>query len=153
MPELIDAACQALIDGLDSPTLRELAGASPSDSSWDVRELADRALDELRIPRPGAVPAGHLVAAGGGVARRARIDALCLAVAPAGDDAGGGFQVQVFVNDAEMTSVGAGLGMGPYDLLIPTNRRFRFGHLRQVSAPSLPRTAAYSPPCRLMCGG
>lgn len=26
---MIDAACQALVDGLDSPTLRELAGASP----------------------------------------------------------------------------------------------------------------------------
>jgi hypothetical protein len=122
MSDVIDAACQALIDGLDSPTLRELAGASPRDSSWDVRELASRALDELRVPQPGAVPAGHMVAAGGGVARRARIDVLRLAVAPAGDDAGGGFQVQVYVNDAEMTSVGAGLGMDPYDLLVPTNR-------------------------------
>lgn len=120
--DMIDAACQALIDGLDSPSLRELAGASPRDSSWDVRELASRALDELRIPRSGAVPTGHMVAAGGGVARRARIDVLRLAVVPAGDDAGGGFQVQVYVNDAEMTSVGAGLGMDPYDLLVPTNR-------------------------------
>jgi hypothetical protein len=122
MSDMIDAACQALLDGLDSPALRELAGASPRDSSWDVRELAGRTLEELGIPQPGTVPAGHLVAAGGGVARRARIDVLRLAVAPADNAAGGGFQIQVYVNDAEMTSAGAGLGMDPYDLLIPTNR-------------------------------
>lgn len=38
------------------------------------------------------------------------------------DDAGGGFQVEVYVNGTEMTSVGAGLGMDPYDVFIPTNR-------------------------------
>lgn len=32
------------------------------------------------------------------------------------------FEVLVFVNDVEMTSVGAGKGMDPYDLLVPTNR-------------------------------
>jgi hypothetical protein len=122
MSDMIDAACQALIDGLDSPTLRELAGASPRDSSRDVRELASRTLDELRIPQPGTVPAGYMVAAGGGVARRSGIDFLRLAVARAPDDAGGGFQVEVYVNDTEMTSAGAGLGMDPYDLLMPTNR-------------------------------
>jgi len=122
MSDMIDAACHALIDGLDSPALRELAGASPRDSSWDIRELAGRALDELRIPQPGTIPAGYLVAAGGGVARRAGIEFLRLAVAPAPDDAGGGFQVEVYVNDTEMTSAGAGLGMDPYDLLIPANR-------------------------------
>lgn len=122
MSDVIDAACLALIDGLDSPTLRELAGASPRDSSWDVRELASRTLDELRIPLPGSVPAGHMVAVGGGVTRRSGIDVLRLAVVSASVDVGGGFQVEVYVNDAEMTSAGAGLGMDPYDVLIPTNR-------------------------------
>jgi hypothetical protein len=61
MPDVIDAACQALIDGLDSPTLRELAGASLRDRSTDVRELTDRALDELAIPRPAERTAGRLV--------------------------------------------------------------------------------------------
>jgi hypothetical protein len=50
------------------------------------------------------------------------IDLLRLAVTPAGADAGGGFQVEIYVNDVEMTSAGAGLGMDPYDLLIPANR-------------------------------
>lgn len=120
--DMINAACQALIDGLDSPALRDLAGASPRDRSSDIRELADKALDELDIPRPGMVPAGHATAAGGGVARRTGIDSLRLAVVPAPDDAGGGFQVEVYVNGTEMTSAGAGLGMDPYDLLIPANR-------------------------------
>ena len=119
---LIDAACQALIEGLDSPTLRELADASPRDSSWEIRELVGTTLDELGIPQPGSIPAGHVVAAGGGLARRTAVDVLRLAVLPAATGAGGGFEVRVHVNDAEMTSAGAGLGMDPYDLLIPTNR-------------------------------
>lgn len=122
LTDLIHAACQALIDGLDSPTLRELAGASPRDSSWDVSALVIKTLEELEIPRPGMVPAGFAVAVGGGVARRPGIDALRLAVIPASDDARGGFQVEVYVNDDEVTSMGAGLGMDPYDVLIPANR-------------------------------
>jgi hypothetical protein len=120
--DVIDAACQALVDGLDSPTLRELAGASPRDRWADVRELFDRTLDELGIPRAGTVPTGCAVAAGGGVVRRAGVDELRLAVVPVPDDAGGGFEVQVYVNGTEMTSAGAGLGMDPYDLIIGTNR-------------------------------
>jgi hypothetical protein len=107
---------------LDSPTLRELAGASPRDSSWDIRELAIKTLDELGIPQPGTMPPGVAIAAGGGVARRTQIDSLRRAVTPAAGGGGGGFQVEVYVNGEEMTSAGAGLGMDPYDLLIPVNR-------------------------------
>lgn len=122
LADLIDEACQALIDGLDSQALRELAGASVKDSSWDIRELVATSLDELDIPYPGTVAAGFTVAAGGGVARRLGVDSLRLEVVAAGDEAGGGFQVRVYVNDVEMTSAGAGLGMDPYDVLVPTNR-------------------------------
>jgi hypothetical protein len=31
----------------------------------------------------------------------------------------GGFQVLVYVNDVKMTASGAGLGMDPYDVLVP----------------------------------
>jgi hypothetical protein len=55
-------------------------------------------------------------------------------------DAGGGFQVQVFVNGAEMTSAWAGLGMDPYDLLVPSNR---------LVATVEPRTAGIA---RCSCG-
>lgn len=122
LAELIRAACQALIDGLDSPTLRELAGASVKDSSWDIRELVSTSLEELQIPYPGAVPPGFVVAAGGGVTRRPGVDCLRLEVTAVSGEAGGGFQVQVYVNGVEMTSAGAGLGMDPYDVLVPRNR-------------------------------
>lgn len=51
------------------------------------------------------------------------VDLLRLAVAPASSRPGSeSFQVQVYVNGAEMTSAGAGLGMDPYDVLIPADR-------------------------------
>jgi hypothetical protein len=140
LADLIHAACKALIDGLDSPALRELAGASVKDSSWEIRELVSKSLEELEIPYPGTVPAGFTVAAGGGVARRPGVDSLRLDVAPVSDKAGGDFQVQVHVNGVEMTSAGAGLGMDPYQLLVPTNR---------LVATSQPRTV---PIARCDCG-
>ena len=63
--DLIRAAGQALVDGLDSPALRELAGASANDSSHDVARLLAAAFEELRIPEPGTVPLGYAVGAGG----------------------------------------------------------------------------------------
>lgn len=50
------------------------------------------------------------------------MDTLRLAITPVGDGAGGGFQVQIYVNDVEVTEKGAGLGMDPYDVLVPVNR-------------------------------
>ncbi|GAA1864687.1 hypothetical protein GCM10009687_35060 [Asanoa iriomotensis] len=108
---LIQGACQALIDGLDSPALRDLAGASVRDRPTDVHELVVAALAELDIPYPGTIV--------GPLARRPGVDVLRLDIGPADD---GSFQVRVHVNGAEMTSAGAGLGMDPYDILIPTNR-------------------------------
>lgn len=119
--DLIQAACQALVDGLDSPTLRELAGASVNDSSWDIRELVATSLHELKIPFPGTVPPGFALVPGGGVARRPGVDSLRLEVSPT-PRAGGEFQVQIYVNGTEMTAAGAGLGMDPYQILVPTNR-------------------------------
>ncbi|MEU8404570.1 hypothetical protein AB0C19_00010 [Micromonospora sp. NPDC048842] len=133
LADLIHAACQALIDGLDSPTLRELAGASVRDSSWDIGDLVGKSLEELRVPYPGTVPPGFALAAGGGVARRPGTDSLRLEVAPVPGGVGGGFQVQVWVNGTEMTSAGAGLGMDPYHVLVPTNRLVADSELRTVA--------------------
>lgn len=85
-------------------------------------------------------PAEQRLYGGGGVARRAGIDSLRLAVAPAPADAGGGFQVEVYVNGTEMTAAGAGLGLDPYQILIPTNR---------LLATSEPRTI---PIAQCSCG-
>jgi hypothetical protein len=47
--ELPDLATDALVRGVDSPTLRVLAGARRDDAQ-DLRELFTRVLDELKIP-------------------------------------------------------------------------------------------------------
>jgi hypothetical protein len=44
------------------------------------------------------------------------------AVGPVAREIGDEFEVQVFVDDVEMTSRGAGLGMSPFSLLVPENR-------------------------------
>ncbi|MEV4626818.1 hypothetical protein AB0J90_11085 [Micromonospora sp. NPDC049523] len=130
--DMIHAACQALVDGLDSPALCELAGASVRDSSWEVRELVVKSLEELGIPYPGTVPTGFTVAAGGGIARRPGVDSLRLEVTSAAAAAGGGFQVRVYVDEVEMTSAGAGLGMDPYEILVPTNRLVATSEARTI---------------------
>lgn len=46
---VIDAATQALVDGLDSPALRQLAG-EPAGASWfDLAPLVERVVEELGL--------------------------------------------------------------------------------------------------------
>lgn len=118
---LIDAACQALVDGLDSPSLRELAGASPKDLTDEVRAMLEATFEELGIPAPGTLPLGHTVALGGGSRLRSATDRVRFEVQPCEPDAGGGFEVLVFVNNEEVTHLGAGLGMDPYEVFVPEN--------------------------------
>lgn len=49
-------------------------------------------------------------------------DEVRFAVEPASDESGGGFEVQVFINGHEITVDGAGMGMDPYEILVPTNK-------------------------------
>jgi hypothetical protein len=51
--EVISAATDALVAGLDSPSLRELAGASAKADYWTLRPLVEATLDELEISYPG----------------------------------------------------------------------------------------------------
>ncbi|MFC8796705.1 hypothetical protein ACFT2C_03140 [Promicromonospora sp. NPDC057138] len=51
-----------------------------------------------------------------------RAGTIRFAIAPVPSEVGDDFEVQVFVDDVEMTSRGAGLGMSPFSLLIPENR-------------------------------
>ena len=48
-------------------------------------------------------------------------DALRLDVVAANEDSGGGFEVLAWVNGVELTHAGAGMGMDPWDVLIPVN--------------------------------
>lgn len=109
---LVDAACTALVDGLDSPALRDLAGASPKDRLSDVMATAETALDELRVPWPGTVPPGHRVAAGGGVVRRSGTDTLRLEIAPHPS----GLEVRVHVNDVDVLRESGLTGVDPSGL-------------------------------------
>jgi len=51
---LVEAAVDGLVAGLDSPALAELAGLSPDDALWVLRQTADTAADELRLHVPAA---------------------------------------------------------------------------------------------------
>lgn len=51
--EVVDTATDALVGGLDSPSLRELAGTSPNESYWTLRPLIEDTLSELGIEYPG----------------------------------------------------------------------------------------------------
>lgn len=47
MEDVIDGATDLLVDGLDSPSLRVLAGASPRDSHFELDELILTTIEEL----------------------------------------------------------------------------------------------------------
>ncbi|MBM7774131.1 hypothetical protein JOD54_004335 [Actinokineospora baliensis] len=114
---VIDAACLALVAGLDSPALRDLAGASAHDSRYDVGDVVTAALAELRIPEVGTMPLGCAAAAGGGFARRDAVNTLRLRVVPG--VGANRFQVVVEVNGTDMTRVWGHHGVDPDELLIP----------------------------------
>ena len=61
------------------------------------------------------------------------MDQLRLAVVPTTAAAGGGFHVEIYVNDVEVTGAGAGLGMDTFDLLIPLNKLSATSEGRRVA--------------------
>lgn len=130
--DLIDGAVHALVDGLESPSPRELAGASPSDRSDEIQPLLDATLDELDIPRPGGIDPWQRLMSGGRIVSRLPKETIRFEVAPAGDDVAG-HQLLVFVDEIEMTSKGAGLGMDPFDVLVPENRLIATADPNRVS--------------------
>lgn len=73
---------QALVDGLDSSALRELAGASPSDRSDEIQSLLDDTLDQLHIPRPGGIDPWKRVMSGGRIFSRLPKESIRFEVLP-----------------------------------------------------------------------
>jgi hypothetical protein len=119
--EVIWAAANALTEGLDSPSLRVLAGASQSDRADEIWPLVGATLQELGIPTPGSVPPWRRIEEGGQTFSRLPSDTIRFNVVPAGGD-NAGFELLVYINDVEVTSKGAGMGMDPFHVLIPENR-------------------------------
>lgn len=118
---LIDVAVRGLTDGLDSPSLRELAGAPRTARVGELRSLLLGALDELSIPRPDSSVPGQRIVDDHTTYSRLPTDVLRLEIMPIRND-GRGFEVLIHVNDEEITTAGAGMGMPPFRLLVPTNR-------------------------------
>ncbi|MFE7506421.1 hypothetical protein [Promicromonospora sp. NPDC057488] len=117
---LVDAATDALVSGVDSPTLRELAGATAHADTEELRVLLESALQELMLPRPRGIAPSDVVADDGAVVPRTPAKTIRFEVVAA--DVHDDFQVLVFVDDVEMTSRAAGAGMGPDSLFFPENR-------------------------------
>ncbi|MFD0127349.1 hypothetical protein [Streptomyces virginiae] len=62
--DVVSAACDALVAGLDSPGLRVLAACTRAEADYDVHDLLPEALDELGlILYPAASEAGQEAAA------------------------------------------------------------------------------------------
>jgi hypothetical protein len=120
--EVIEAACNCLVDGIDSPSLRLLAGASPADQTAEVRELVEATLSELGLPAPGEMPRFKTIGPGGLLATRLPRDSIRLEVATVETEPSWGNELLVYINDVEVTRLGAGMGMDPFDILIPENR-------------------------------
>jgi len=51
LPDVVDAATNLLVVGVDSPSLRELAGTSSRESQWVVEPLIQATLEELGLTR------------------------------------------------------------------------------------------------------
>ncbi|MFI0219722.1 hypothetical protein [Streptomyces lydicus] len=62
--DVVNAACDALVAGLDTPSLRILAACTRAEANYDVRDLLPPALDELGLTfHPVASEAGQEAAA------------------------------------------------------------------------------------------
>ncbi len=62
--DVVTAACDALVAGLDGPALRILAACTRSEADYDVPDLLPPALDELGLTfHPAGSVAGHEAAA------------------------------------------------------------------------------------------
>jgi len=128
---LIDVAVGCLVDDLDAPSLRILAGASASDTWRELEPVLIDTLDELAIPRPDPRSPGQKIAVGGVDYARLPTDALRLDIVPvrSGEK---GFEVLVYVDELEITSHGAGMGVAPFDLFVPTNQLVATTEPREV---------------------
>ncbi|MFE2505592.1 hypothetical protein ACFXHF_27140, partial [Streptomyces rubiginosohelvolus] len=67
--EVVDAACDALVAGLDTPALRILAARTRAEADYDVYDLLAPALEELGLtfhPAVGEAAQEAVVGGGGG---------------------------------------------------------------------------------------
>ncbi len=116
---VVDAACDALVAGLDSDGLAELAGVSTAESVITMRELVGRVFDELDLlwpPSDDELPTFRY-------GRELAISTLRLSVThPDTDWAVGVPMVTIHIDDENWTARAGRSGMHPDDLFRPVNR-------------------------------
>lgn len=127
----IDVAARFLAEGLDSQALRELAGVPRSTRSKELRGLVQTALAELSIPRPTRDSPGQKVTQDGITYARLPTDEVRFEIVPA-RELERSYEVLVYVNDFEITEAGAGMGMHPFDLIVPANQLLATAEPRRV---------------------
>lgn len=110
---VINAAVQALVDDLDTPALRHLAGLSADLPRPEIESVVIDTLDELDLPHPdaaGAPSRDHSSETYG----RLPTDTIRFEITRNASEWSHDYELLVFVNDVEMTSKGAGMGMDPF---------------------------------------
>lgn len=119
LPAVVDAACHALVAGLDSDGLAELAGVSTAESVITMRELVGRVFDELDLVWP---PSGDALPEFRYGREVERVSTLRLAITRADTDwVAGEPMVTIFIDDENWTARAGRSGVHPDELFRPRN--------------------------------
>lgn len=108
----------ALVDGLDSPSLRVLAGQPATDELINERLLVATCA-ELGVPYPSRRERWTPQEIDGKVWARIPRDSIRFAVVPA-EEGYADFEIRMFVNEVDVTK-GMGMGLDPIDTFWRTN--------------------------------
>lgn len=130
---IISAAVDALVDGLDSPSLGELAGQASDDDQAATERLLIAACEELGIPYPPRREHWEPREIGGRRWARIARDSIRFSIEPS-EDTLNDFELYIFINEIDVTR-GLGAGLDPIAALGPSN---------QFEASDLPRRISIS---------
>ncbi len=120
LPQLVDSACVALVAGIDSDGVAELAGVSTAESVVTMRELVGRVFDELDLVWPPSAEALPAFRHGREVDHLStlrltidRVDTEWFVAEP---------MVTITIDDENWTARAGRSGMHPDDLFRPVNQ-------------------------------
>ncbi|MFJ2370433.1 hypothetical protein [Microbacterium sp. NPDC087665] len=116
---IINAAVDALVDGLDSPSLAELAGQSADDDQAATERLLVAACEERGIPYPPRREHWEPREIDGRRWARIARDSIRFSVEPS-EDTLNDFELYIFVNEVDVT-LGLGAGLAPITAFWPSN--------------------------------
>lgn len=117
---IISAAMDALVDGLDSPSLGELAGQAADDDVAATERILIAACDELGIPCPPRREHWEPREIDGRLWARLARDRIRFVVEPS-EDTYNDFALRIFINSIDVTR-GLGAGLAPLAAFWPSNQ-------------------------------